>query len=400
MLWILISGLALATGPVQPTTVPVVTEVIEIVREHFYDPGIVERQWADIEEFLASPAVDGLTASQVINRLLDRLDTSHTSHYTPDQQTYYELLDIYSAAGLFAQVVALFPKGVSYVGIGAFTQELDGGTFITDVWPGGPAADAGLMLGDEIIAVNDQPFHPIASFAEKEGQKVALTVRPIRDAPTVRVTVTPRRIRPSDAFEQALRSSATVHRLRGVSLGYIRPISYAGQRFQDALVEELSKRAFKRAAGLVLDLRGGWGGASPEFAEVFLGGAPSLTMITRDGFEHTMSFRWRKPLVVLIDGGTRSGKEVLSHAFNQAGIPLIGTNTAGAVVGGSPFLLSDGSLLIVAAMDALVDGQRLEGVGIAPTVPVEFDPRYAGGSDPQLDAALEELYRLIVDQRP
>ena len=39
----------------------------------------------------------------------------------------------------------------------------------------------------------------------------------------------------------------------------------------------------------------------------------------------------------------------------------------------------------------LVDGERLEGIGVDPTIAVPFDSRYAGGSDPQLDRALMVL---------
>jgi carboxyl-terminal processing protease len=38
-----------------------------------------------------------------------------------------------------------------------------------------------------------------------------------------------------------------------------------------------------------------------------------------------------------------------------------------------------------------VDGKRLEGVGVEPTIEVKFDSRYAAGADPQLDRAVEVL---------
>ena len=43
---------------------------------------------------------------------------------------------------------------------------------------------------------------------------------------------------------------------------------------------------------------------------------------------------------------------------------VIGTPTAGAVLAARAFLLSDGSLLLLAVNDVFVDGQRLEGVGV------------------------------------
>jgi carboxyl-terminal processing protease len=48
---------------------------------------------------------------------------------------------------------------------------------------------------------------------------------------------------------------------------------------------------------------------------------------------------------------------------------------------------------LLAVEDVLVDGQRLEGVGVTPTIEVPFDSRYAAGGDPQLDRAVQLLAR-------
>jgi carboxyl-terminal processing protease len=93
---------------------------------------------------------------------------------------------------------------------------------------------------------------------------------------------------------------------------------------------------------------------------------------------------------VLVDHGTRSGKEILAHAFKTSKrAVLVGERTAGAVVGGRPYVLSDGSLLLIAVQDVQVDGVRLEGVGVEPDVEVKWDIRFAAGDDPQLKRALE-----------
>ena len=57
------------------------------------------------------------------------------------------------------------------------------------------------------------------------------------------------------------------------------------------------------------------------------------------------------------------------------------------------FLVGDGGLLLLAVDDVLVDGERLDGVGVTPTIEVAFDPRYAAGSDPQLERAVQILAR-------
>src|SRR5262249_2459156 len=59
-----------------------------------------------------------------------------------------------------------------------------------------------------------------------------------------------------------------------------------------------------------LDLRGGWGGAAPDYVSLFAGAIPVMTFIDRTGAERLASFQWRRPVVIAIDEATRSGKEV------------------------------------------------------------------------------------------
>ena len=99
---------------------------------------------------------------------------------------------------------------------------------------------------------------------------------------------------------------------------------------------------------------------------------------------------------MLVNGGTRSGKEILAYGFKEYGVgEVIGNHTAGAVLAGRAYLLSDGSLVLVAVADVLVDGRRLEGVGVMPTISVAFQLPYAQGQDPQLDRAVEVLSRAV-----
>ena len=100
-------------------------------------------------------------------------------------------------------------------------------------------------------------------------------------------------------------------------------------------------------------------------------------------------------MVLLADDGSRSGKELLAHGFRTLGKgPVIGERTAGAVLSGQINALTDGSVLYLAVADVLVDGQRLEGVGVAPDIEVSFDTPYAAGADPQLTRAIAEAIKL------
>ena len=43
----------------------------------------------------------------------------------------------------------------------------------------------------------------------------------------------------------------------------------------------------------------------------------------------------------------------------------------------------------------VIDGMRLEGVGVEPDIEVPFDIRFAAGKDIQLERAKDEIVRLI-----
>ena len=106
---------------------------------------------------------------------------------------------------------------------------------------------------------------------------------------------------------------------------------------------------------------------------------------------HAFNVKWRKPVAMLVNGGTRSGKEVLAYGFKKYQIgEVIGTQTEGAVLAATAFLIGRG-LLLLAVEDVQVDGVRLEGVGVTPTIVVQGGPTPGGETDPQLNRAVALL---------
>jgi carboxyl-terminal processing protease len=390
------ASLLLARLPAAAASAPdIVEEISRLIAQNFYDRANAERLWPAIraryaDRLAANPST--AEVASILDAMLAELGASHTGHYTPDELAYFELLDIFARDEFAPKLRERFADGeVAYDGIGVVPRRVDGRTHLAGVYHGGPAARAGLLTGDEILAADDAPFDPVASFAGKAGRRVPLEVRRHVGGASFTVTVEPQRIRPNAFFLDALKASARTLDHGGHRLGYVRIWSYARSRYQEALSDELSEGRLKDAEGLVLDLRGGWGGAQPEYADLFLGGAPIMTFTNRNGETGFASFRWRRPFVVLVDQGTRSGKEVLAYGFHRRGVRLIGTRTAGALLAGRGYLLSDASLLVLAVLDVAVEGERLEGKGVAPDIEVPFHLPYAAGADPQLEAALNEL---------
>jgi carboxyl-terminal processing protease len=370
-------------------------EVWRLARDRFYDPKLKGLDWEAMgnkHRFAYAAAKTDAQRSAAINALLDELGASHTHHYTKDETAYYELVDIFSYP-LRRDIPKHFDGDkVRYAGIGMFTKDIDGKTFVSAVFPDKPAARAGLLAGDEIVSADNAPFAPIGSFRNKIGHKVVLKIRREANGATKDMTVEPEWIEPGEAFQAALRDSARIIEVNGRRIGYIRIWSYAGNEYQELLEDVLSEGKLKDADALIWDLRDGWGGAHPRYLSMFNTYGPTLALTGRNGSTNLVGYRWGKPVAMLINGGTRSGKEVLAYGFKKNGFgQVIGERTAGALLAGTAFLLSDGSLLILAVEDAAVDGERVEGKGVAPSIEVPFDLRYAAGKDPQLDKAIAVL---------
>jgi len=386
---------ARSTEPAAKSDTHVFDDAWRIARDKFYDRNLKGLDWDAVGKRHRADYAQATTdaeRSAAINAMLGELGSSHTHHYTKDETAYYELVDIFSYP-LRRDIPKHFSgREVSYPGIGVFTKEIDGKTFISAVFPGMPADKAGLLAGDEVVSADGKPFEPVGSFRGKIGEPVVLKVRRTAGGPERDITVEPKRIEPGGAFEDALKNSARIIESNGKRIGYVRIWSYAGNQYQRLLEQILSDGKLKDADALIWDLRDGWGGAHPRYLNVFNPYGPTLTLTDRDGDSQLVDYRWRKPVATLINGGTRSGKEVLAYGFEKNGFgQVIGVRTAGALLAGTAFLLSDGSLLILAVNDASVDGERLEGKGVAPTIPLPFDIRYAAGKDPQLDKAVEVL---------
>ena len=98
----------------------------------------------------------------------------------------------------------------------------------------------------------------------------------------------------------------------------------------------------------------------------------------------------------MINGGSRSGKELLAYYFKKTGRGLlVGKRTAGFVSGGSWKRISRDSILYYCENMLFIDGKRLEGVGVEPDIEVPFDLRFATGKDLQLQRAKNEIVQLI-----
>src|ERR1700734_4368367 len=333
-------------------------QVWELVRDRFYDPRLNGLDWQEQRLRFRPDAASARSqeeAAVVINAMLAKLGASHTHYYTPEDPAYYQLADIFVFALEHRGLERVFPPGgVSYPGIGVFTEaDNQGRAFVTGVIEGAPAHAAGVLTGDEILSADNRPFRPVASFRGKVGSPVSLEIRRASGAAPIAISVSPADLRPNEMFLRGLKESARIIAADKAKIGYVHVWSYANRRIQSALEDLMSDGPLKDADALVWDLRGGWGGAQPQYLALFNPRAPTMQVKDRNGETGLVDVKWRKPVAMLINQGTRSGKEVLAYGFKEYRLgELIGQRTEGAVLAATAFLIGDDGLLLLAAGDA------------------------------------------------
>ena len=360
-------------------------EVVQHVQTHFYRPEAINDAWRAHVQRLR-PQVTRVTSrddlAAVLNELLATLNASHTHYFSTNHPKRYQLLGVFNA--MFEQDrTDLFV----YPGIGIDTRTIDDQTVITAVFDGFAADEAGLRYGDRILHVDGRPFRGVRSFAKTDGP-VVLDIA--RGESRRQVTIQPEPLDGRTMFATALTDSVRVMDVGSRRIGYLHVWSYAGQKYQDLVRSELLWGQLAECDAVVIDLRDGWGGADLNYLNLFRPPIATVQGTSRDGASNSYTGVWERPVAVLTNGGSTSGKELFTYGFRKLKLgTVVGETTAGAVLAGRIFLLSNGDVLYLAVSSVAVDGRVLEGVGVEPDVHV---PRaWDAADDPQLNAAIREL---------
>ncbi len=302
-----------------------------------------------------------------------------------------------------------------FEGIGAEVQMKNGQLVIVAPIDGSPAQKAGLKPGDIILKVDDQDISglPLDQAVDRilgpAGTRVKLTVLNLTTAATKDVLLT----RASITVQ-----NVTWHPLPGTTATHLRIATFSkgvGENLRRALLT-VEKEG---AAGLILDLRNNPGGLYDEAvsaASQFLSGGNVLLEKNALGKIKPVPVRQggvatSLPLVVLINGGTSSGAEIVAGALQDARrAKLVGERTFGTGTVLETFSLSDGSALMLAIEEWLTPGgQVIWHHGISPDLvvplPAEVTPlipanekgltaeELRNSKDVQLQRALDLLLR-------
>lgn len=305
-------------------------------------------------------------------------------------------------------------KQVLFAGIGAGLYQLEKGFICLEwVFVGGPAYKAGFQRFDRIVAVDGE-----AVTASSTIESVVSELRGKKDT-TVRVKVeragkiVEAEITRDNIISPAPESS--VIEAHGKKFTYLHIYRFDQDVYM--LPTLLEKTLTQETEGLVIDLRDNPGGqlhVVDILLNTFLAqNIPTYTLKSRKGEEkHFIDLMLpsnvfkkdltKLPLVILVNGGSASGSEILSGILKeQRGVKVVGEKSAGIVSVGMliPLPFESGMMVAISGFRT-ANGTVLEKVGVKPDVAVELKKEdIAQGRDVQLLRAIEELEKSVDNKK-
>ena len=281
-------------------------------------------------------------------------------------------------------------------GIGVDVIGQSRGLLVQDVFPGSPAAHAGLVRGDLIVAVGGTSLatRP-ATFGSrlikgKAGTPVTLTVQSGGRRHTVTM------VRQDLVVPVA---TGTIVNYHGTKLGALDLSSFTDGSGAE-LKAQVQKLVHQGARGLILDLRDNPGGLLNEAVNVASIFIPDGTIVSTAGRAQPRQVYVAKggaiptsiPMVVLVNRGTASAAEIVTGALHDRGrAKVVGTHTYGKGVFQEIEPLPNGGALdftvgeyFTPSGHNLGGGGVREGAGITPDI---YTAAKEGTTDTQLAVA-------------
>lgn len=294
-------------------------------------------------------------------------------------------------------------KENAYVGVGITIQKLEeqAGFAIIQVNPDGPAAEAGVLIGDILIGVEEQNVREFSTeevrslVRGKEGTYVKMTV--LRQGDHKAFSVERRQVLTPVALSEMLEDK----------VGLV-TIANFDERCAEETIHAIETLLKNGAEKLVFDVRHNPGGFASEMVDVLdylLPEGELFRTVSYDGKEHvdtSDAAHLGIPMAVLVNGGSYSAAEFFAAALRDYDAAVIvGEQTTGKGFYQNTFRLKDGSAVALSVGKYYTPGgTTLEGVGITPDRKVELSEEdasalYYGTLLPEDDEQLQEAIKLL-----
>ena len=292
----------------------------------------------------------------------------------------------------------------AYVGIGVTVTVLQDGTGmrVTQVEPGGPALEAGVLPEDVIVEVEGKLLSDIGADAAKQMNRgeegTQVTVGVLRGEEKLTLTITRKTIRTAVATGQMLEGN----------IGFV-TIANFDSRCADETIARIEELIAQGATSLIFDVRNNPGGFKNELVDILDYLLPEGDLFRSESYtgKQTVDTSDEKclkmPMAVIVNGQSYSAAEFFAAALEEYDwATVVGEQTSGKGYFQNTFQLSDGSAVGLSVGKYYTpNGVSLAEVGgLTPGVTVTVDKEtaaliYAGlldpEEDPQVQAAVEAL---------
>ncbi|MFC1934612.1 S41 family peptidase [Chloroflexota bacterium] len=323
-------------------------------------PDVVKEVWDIIfQDYVDKDRLDASALSEgAIKGMLEVLDDPYTSYLS--KQSYQ--LSMSNLEGKFE-------------GVGAYVGIRDEQLIIIAPIADSPAAEADIRAGDIILEINGSSTsgmsleEAVLRIRGPKGTSVTILVLHQGETESEEIEIVRAEIEIPDVYFEMREDIA-----------YIR-ISHFSERTDEGLSPVLESISQEKVAGIVLDLRSNPGGLLGEVADVtgrFLREGVVVYVVDNQGRRSSLSVKPGSlttdlPLVVLVNGYSASGSEVLAGALQDySRATIAGTTTFGKGSVNTLHRLKDGSGLYVTTGRWLTpNGRLIEGKGISPDYELE-----------------------------
>ncbi len=368
----------------------IIDEIVNLLKSQYVDKAVLN------EDTLRQAAINGIIGA---------LNDSHTEYLTP--------------AELKAGALNL---DSSYDGIGASVSDSTGVVTIVAPFRDSPAEKAGIRQGDTVLKVDGDSAEGWTSQQAVErirGQKGTQVVLEVKhsDGAIETLKITRGEIPIESVFSEPNlpiipgQSGRKLVDRDGVEVTDIAFIAIS--QFHDRTLAELRVKLNglenKGYKGLILDLRSNPGGllqATVDVADEFLSSGTIISEVDANGQKKSWSAKsgggaTKISIVILQDGGSASGAEVLAAALRDNGrAQIVGVRSFGKGTVNQLQQLKNcgdpagcGALYLSVGRWLTPKGEQIEGLGVKPDIelPMTYD-EYIDLGDIQMFKAIDMLH--------
>lgn len=423
-------------NPYVQRAVKVFTEVWNEVCKRNYDKKLADKfQNKVFSQYLplAKQCRNDHQLAKVLNRMTKEIGQSHIGILPPVSSSFSQAMQVVHNKRLHTksakitkrratvtdkQRQAKLRRQVNYdqpADVGLVACNINHKLYVRELRSGFPAAQAGIKLGDQLIAIDGVTLTPDKPAPVSWSRIVAIM---LSGYPGTTVKLTLQRSGKKYAVTLKRRANGFKWFKFGVMPKFFsdfeakmlpRNIGYI--RFSAFLPAEISKinqvihGKLKNSDGLIIDLRDNVGGIimATQWLAGWLCPKPvpigklKLNGVTLSPVSYPQANGYHHPLAILINNGSFSCAELFPAAMQDAGAAKIfGSPTQGKCLPSQFVALPSGFRLQTVFGDYFrANGKRVEGIGVTPDVNIKLDlAMLRQGQDSVIEAARKYLMKL------